>query len=103
VPVYSPPVFPEFGPDDTAEEAASVKSDFKASFYVWYTTQWHSYYKEPVIYAGVADSAPEIRRQLDEKLAAAIPRLQAQLREAEAAAARLSGKQSPRLTGVPAS
>lgn len=37
----------------------------------------------------MADNVPEMRRKLDQKLAAAIPELQAQLREAEAAVERL--------------
>lgn len=89
MPAYSSGDFPDFGPDDTAEEAASLKSDFKASFAVWHTNQWHCDYKKVIMWAEVADNVPDMRRKLDKKLAAAIPGLQAQLREAEAAAERL--------------
>jgi hypothetical protein len=85
-----PVVFPEFGPHDTAADRAALLRDYGASWCVWYTTAWHTNYRESYFWPPHAESAAELREQLDRKMAEAIPKLQAQLREAEAAAARLS-------------
>lgn len=83
-----PVVFPDFGPHDTAADKVALLGDYGASWYVWYTTAWHSDYKETYFWPPHAESA-ELREQLDRKMAEAIPALRAQLREAEAAAVRL--------------
>jgi hypothetical protein len=83
-----PVVFPDFGPHDTAEDKAALLGDYGASWYVWYTTAWRTDYKDPYFYPPCAESAAELREQLDRKMAAAIPVLRAQLREAEAAVER---------------
>lgn len=48
MPGYSRSVYPEFGPDDTAAEAAALRSDFKSPFSLWYTGRLNSNYKEVV-------------------------------------------------------
>jgi len=93
-----PVVFPEFGPHDTAADRAALLRDYGASWYVWYTTDWHTDYKDPYFWPPHAESAAELREQLDRKMAEAIPVLRAQLREAEAAAARLGAAR--KLQGV---
>jgi hypothetical protein len=84
-----PVIFPELGPDDTAEEKDALIDDFKDSCYIWYSGRWHSSFKDVLFWPPHAESASTLREKLDKKMAEAIPMLRAQLREAEAAAARL--------------
>jgi len=90
MPAYScPAANPEFGPDDSAEESRALIEDFKDSWYIWYAGRWRSSSKDIFLYSPAAGTASGMREKLDEKMAGAIPRLRAQLKEAEAAAARL--------------
>jgi hypothetical protein len=90
MPRYAGPVqFPDFGPDDTREEREALIEDFKESWYIWHTTSWHSNPKDVFYWPPYADSAADMREKLDRMMANAIPKLRAQLREAEAAAERL--------------
>jgi hypothetical protein len=97
MPAYSyPATYPEFGPADSAEESRALIEDFKDSWYIWYTDRWHSNSKGIFLYSPVAETASSMREKLDEKTAEAIPRLRAQLKEAEAAAARLTHRRKVR-------
>jgi hypothetical protein len=94
VPAYSCPVtYPESGPDDPAEESRVLIEDFKDSWCIWYTDRWHSSSREIFLYAPAAETAAGMREQLEKKMAGAIPRLRAQLKEAEAAAVRLRSRE----------
>jgi hypothetical protein len=81
--------FPEFGPSDTAEGKDTLQAAFKESWSIWYTDRWHSDFKNIFFFPPFAETADEMREQLDRRMAEAIPRLRAILGEAEAAAARL--------------
>jgi hypothetical protein len=71
------------------EESRALIEDFKDSWYIGYADRWHSSSKDIFLYSPVAETASGMREKLDEKMAGAIPGLRAQLKEAEAAAARL--------------
>jgi hypothetical protein len=81
--------FPEYGPHDTAEEAAALKGDFGACWSVWHTNRWIASSKVLFNWSYEAETAAGLRVQLDRLMAAAIPELRARLAEAEAAAGRL--------------
>jgi hypothetical protein len=81
--------FPDFGSSDTAEGTAALKAAFKESWVIWYTTCWHSGFRNIFFWPPQAETAEELREQLDKMMAEALPKLRAIVKEAEAAAERL--------------
>ena len=84
--------FPEFGPQDSAEQAAALNDDYGPCFYLWYSDRWHASGKDMLRWGHTADSAAALRRHLDTAMATAVPQLRMQLKAAEAAAERLGKK-----------
>jgi hypothetical protein len=89
--------FPEFGPDGATEQTAALKDDFSSCWYVWYSDRWRTSPKPVFNWGYAAETAADLREQLDSVMAAAIPELRARLEAAEVAAERLKERAPDRL------
>lgn len=90
--------YPDFGPHDTAEEAAALKNDLGVSWNIQYTGCWRATGRTGGVYCWgrIADTATGLREQLEAEMARQIPQLRAHLQAAEAAAERLQAQGSRR-------
>jgi hypothetical protein len=67
------------------------EGEFGSGWYVWHSDRWRASSKPLFCWGYTAETADDLREQLDSVMAAAIPELRARLEAAEAAAERLRG------------
>ena len=71
------------------EEEEDLQNDFGSCWSVWFNIRWRASPKDLFYWSREAETAADMREQLDRAMAAAVPELRARLAEAEAAAGRL--------------
>ena len=71
------------------EEEEDLQNDFNSCWAVWFNIRWRASPRDLFYWSREAETAADMREQLDRAMAAAVPELRARSAAAEAAAGRV--------------